>query len=76
MYWGRTILLFLTIVTVLYGTADVFPSARYSDTLRSLSARQGVASTWEPARHTYAGRGQEQGSSYTATKGLYAADSD
>ena len=76
MFWGRQIVVFLAIVTVLYGTTNVFPIARYSDALRTFAARQGVETTWEPARHTYAGRGQEQGTSYTAKEGLYASIDD
>ena len=36
MYWGRAILLFLTIVTVLYGTSNVFPQGTYTETAREL----------------------------------------
>ena len=73
MFWGRQIVVFLAIVTVLYGTTNVFPIARYQDALRTFAAQQAVETTWEPPRHTYAGRGQPQATSYTAKEGIYAS---
>ena len=78
MFWGRQIVLFLAIVTVLYGTSEVFPLGSYSDTLRTFAAweESGLATMYEPAKHTYAGRGGTEAGSYTAKTGLYAQDED
>ena len=73
MFWGRAIILFLTIVSVLYGTADVYSFANYGETQRILAswAASGLDTMSEPARYTYAGRGKE--STYEQ-KGLYSSD--
>ena len=78
MFWGRQIILFLAIVTVLYGTSEVFPVGSYSDTLRTWAAweKSGLTTMYEPAKETYAGRGGIEGGSYTAKTGLYAAADD
>ena len=77
MFWGRQIILFLAIVTVLYGTSEVFPLGSYSDTLRTWAAweKSGLTTMWEPAKETYRYAGTEAGT-YTAKTGLYAAADD
>ena len=71
MYWGRAIILFLTIVSVLYGTAEVYSPGKYVETQRILTswAESGLSSMSEPPRFKYAGRGKE--SSYEQ-KGFYS----
>ena len=70
-YLGRTVIVFLSIVTVLYGSKEVWGLPGYTSWAKQ-------SGTWEPDPSTYktsrAERESERGS-YAGT-GLYAPDED